>query len=287
MAFVIYGVTLAGLYALVAVGIVVVYSAIRVFQMAHGALVMLSAYTFLYGYLETNSVPLAVAAAIAVSIVGSLLLSLVVFEPLQGRHFAAIIAAFGISLAIEELAAIHFFNGQPVSYPRDLAIGGVTDIFGASVANSRLAILLASVIFIAATDQFLRRSSAGLRMRAVAETPVGASLSGVKTLPVIRLSFLVAGITGGIAGILLGLAQSQITAMIGASILVKSVAVVLLGGATSLRGAAVAALILGLSESLTAGYISTSLSLVVPYVVIIGVLLIRPQGLSSAGTAAV
>jgi branched-chain amino acid transport system permease protein len=280
MEYFILGLALGGAYALVAIGIVVVYSVVRAFQLAHGALVMLFAYVFLILFNEVDdSIFVAGAGLVVVACVVSLVVSRVAFEPLLGKHFPSLVTSLGLAIIIEEAARLYFYDGQAVSYPAELKLDGTVTVLGATVDADRILALVVALIALVLIDLFLRRTRTGMQMRALADEPSGAALCGTNVVRSIRIGFVVAGLSAALAGVLLGVQLSTISPELGANLLIKGVAAALLAGATSLRGAVLAAFLIAISESLAVGYISSTFSEVIAFGVILAMLIVRPQGL--------
>lgn len=281
MTYVIDGVLAGATYSLMAMGIVLIYSVVRAFQLAHGALVMLAAYLFLITFDWVGHPAVALVVTILAISVLSLVISRVAFEPLLGRHFPSLVTGLAISLLINQIAQLYFFNGLSTPYPRELRVDWNLTLGDVVIDGNRVLVLVVAVIAIIVLDQVSNRSRIGMQMRAVADSPDGAQLNGINLTRTIRTAFVIAGVAACLAGILLGFSQSAIDPSMGEELMIKGIAAALLGGATSLRGAVVGSMVIGLSQSLAIGYVSATFSDVIAYGVIVAVLFLRPSGVLS------
>ena len=279
MTYFIQGILNGSTYSLVAIGFVTIYSVVKAFQFAHGSVVMLSSYLFLGAYNQTHNVVLSLLFVLVAMAILGVLISRIAFEPLLGRHFPSLIAALGVSIVIQQLVAINFYQGQAVSYPSAIKIRGAHRFLGATVDNNKILVLVIAVVTILLLDRFFAKTRSGMQMRAIADSGSGAQVTGINLKRTIRIGFVIAGLTAAIAGILYGLLFSSINPDMGTSLTIKGLAATLLGGSTSFRGAILGAFVIGLSESLAIGYLSSGFSDAISYVVILAILLARPQGL--------
>jgi branched-chain amino acid transport system permease protein len=278
MSYVVQGIFLGSTYALVAVGIVIIYNTLHVFQFAQGAVTMLCAYVFLLAYDHFNGSRL-IAALVLVGfiIVFSLLLSRFLFEPLLGRHLPSLIVALGLIIVIQEVASTRFYAGAPVAFPASMNITGVSRVGGVFIEHSKLLVFCVSTALILMLDLFFKKSRAGMQMRALADSLVGAELCGIATRKLIRLAFVVAGLTAAVAGVLLGMLQGSVDPTLGVKLTIAVLAAVLVGGPTHFWRVVAASLGIALSQTLSIGYLSSGYSNVVAYVAIILMLVLFPN----------
>jgi branched-chain amino acid transport system permease protein len=282
MQYLIAGIVTGMAYSLVSIGIVIIYSTIRAFQFAQGALVMFGAYLFLRLYDGTHNLVLSVLGLVAVITVLSLVISIAAFEPLIGKHFPSLIVGLGLALVLSEVVPLYFFSGQAIAYPAELKPSGSFTVLGAQVTTVEVLVFVVALAAVAVLDRFFHASSYGRQMRALADSWVGANLVGIRTKRVVRLAFVIAGLASCCAAILLGILLSQVTPSFGDNMTFKSMAAVLVAGSTSFRGAVLASVMIGVAESLVTGYASPTWSSAIAYVVVVVVLLVRPNGLFAA-----
>jgi branched-chain amino acid transport system permease protein len=285
MSYALEGIFLGSTYALVAIGFVIIYSTIKAFQFAQGALTMLASYIFLLAYTHTHSTPLSVLVLFGSIIAISLALSIVAFEPFIGEHFPSLVTGLGASIILTEIVARYFFNGQAMAYPDSLKIPGTFTFLGTAIQYNQLLVLGVAIVSVLILDRFFAKSRTGMQMRALADTAVGARICGISVKRSVRLAFVVAGISAAVAGLLLGLLLANISTSMGEDLTIKAMAAVLLAGLTSLRGAVIAAFLIGMSQTLATGYISSAYSSAIAYLVILCILLWKPQGLASLRAA--
>lgn len=273
------GVVIGITYALVAVGLTLIYGILEVINMAQGTLYMLGAYTayVLVAYLHVNYFAAVLLSAPIVGAMGLAMERLSV-TPLLGRHHVVfLLSTFGAAVVAENLVLIAF---GPDALPLDSPIAQTVQNVGSivSITQQKIFVLLAGVLAIAALTQFIKRGRLGKAMRAVAADRDTAALMGIDVRQVYRLAFFIGAGISGAAGALMGAVYS-IEPLMGNLVLTKSFIVVIMGGMGSLPGAFLGGLILGLAESLGGAYLTIEYKDAFGLVAMIAVLLLRPQGL--------
>ena len=265
------------IYGLIALGFVLIYKGTGVVNFAMGEFMMLGAYFFytsnvMWGLPLWVALPLTLAAVAACAA----LVERAILRPLAGQPVISVLmATIGLASALHG-GVDAIWGGRnyemPTLLPRQpLLIGDV--LIPGKVLWS---FLLAAVVITAFTVYF-RRSRTGVAMRAAASDPVTAYVLGIDVRAMQRLTWIFAGLVGAIAGIVVASMTSLSPALGSAALTV--LAVIILGGLDSIAGAIVAGLIVGLLESLTAGYLGGKVRDIVPYVVVLVILLVRPYGL--------
>jgi branched-chain amino acid transport system permease protein len=264
-------------YAVVAIGLTLVYSILGVPNFSHGALYMLGA--FLTWALWSAGLPVVLAVGLAMIAVAALgaVIDWSTFKPLRkAPHVALLIASFAVGVVIEGAALL--FWGADSRTIETAAAGHVIELGGVSISLIRFITLVAAVVLIAAADHVVRRTSLGRAMRAVEQNPVGAAVSGINTDRVYRSTVAVSSALAAAAGALAGMAFSVDVTM-GFLPVVKAFVIVIVGGLGSIPGTIVAAVILGISENMSSAYISSAWRDIFGFAVLIVVLVVRPQGL--------
>jgi branched-chain amino acid transport system permease protein len=264
-------------YALLAVGFVVIYKASDVINFAQGEFLLLGAYVGVtsIGVLE---LPWAIGILLCVLVaafVGAFV-EWTVVRPLIGEPVIAVIMA-SIALASLLRAAVQLVWGvRPRAFPSFLPEGEI-EIGGAVLSLDRLSILVVGAILLAAVAAFFRVSREGLAMRAVADDPQAAMSMGVRLSRTLSVAWSLAAGCAAIGGVLLAslVGVSQDITFIG----LRVFPVVILGGLDSLAGAALGGVIVGLLEAYAAGYVGLGVQRVAPFVVLILILMVRPYGL--------
>ena len=272
------GVVVGAGYAVIAVGLTLVFGILHLVNFAHGAFFALGAYAVLLSI--SVGVPYLLALPLAVgmvAVIGFATETLVIRRSLYGvGNNGSIIVTFALAQVFMALLLLVFGpNPLPVSAPfgqTSLSLGGVM------VAAQRVFILVVSVAVLAGFGLWLARSVKGQQILAVAQNPKGALYSGIN-VPLIRsLSFVLGVSAAGLAG---GLLAPIITAFptMGNNSLITSFIVVILGGMGSISGAMLGALLIGVANALFETYASVSWTPALGWVMVIAILLFAPQGL--------
>lgn len=275
--FTVLGLLSAGVAALIALSFVLVYKGTRVVNFATGEVMMLGAYLYYTGAVALKWPPAAalVFALVCVAVASSAIEALVL-RPLAGQPTISILMAT-VGLASLLHGAVEIAWGQdpletPPLLPRFPVNLGEVMIPGAALGNFAL-----SAVLIAALVAFFRFSRTGMAMRATATDPVTAATLGVNIRASQRLTWILSGTTGTVAGALIAGSGSVSPAL--ASTALSVFAVVILGGLDSITGAIAASLVIGWLESITVGYVGGKMRDVFPYLVVLAILVVRPHGL--------
>jgi len=278
------GVTIGVVYALIAIGLTLVFGILGVINFAHGEFYMIGAFLT---YTLTVRLGLEYFLALALTIAGGaavgLLAERLAVRPLKGRHmFTVVLSTLGLSIFLEN-GALLVWGPDPREIElawgsRPLLIGGVVITF------LRVAVLGTAAALIVALTWFIRRTTWGMAMRAVAANRDAAALMGIPVDRVYAITFAVGSALAGVAGGLLG-AMFTIEPTMGEWAVVKAFSVVIMGGMGHVPGAVLGGIILGVAESLGAGFLpgGTSYKDGIGYAILILVLLYRPQGLFGRG----
>jgi len=277
------GVLQGGMYALGAFGLSLVFGVLGILNVTHSDFLMLGGLLCYGAYVALGLDPLvSLALVIPVFFGVGCLFERVLIEPLLVKPphevlMGSILVTLGAALAIEDLVPFMWaqsFSGIPYTV-RSLVIGDVV------IPTLRLAILLGIVILTLLLHVFLRRTFVGIALRAMSQNRQGAMLVGIN-LP--RLSMLAFGIgtalvaTAGVAHVML----YSITPTMGIPLTLKYLTIVVLGGLGSLLGSVFGGMVLGLSEALTSLYVGPEWAPTVAFILLIVVLVTRPQGLFGA-----
>ena len=269
-------------YALVAIGFVIILKCSEVFNIAQGHFVLIGGYLG-YTFLVTFDLPIwaALGMAIATAIIMGLMIERLVLRPLLGEPVLAVImATIALATILGGLATL-LWGAEYKAYHGllptiTLKIGSI------SMPSESLIGLIVSIICVALLMLLFRYTKIGLAMRATAEDLQVVQSVGIRATTVYAVSWIIACVVGVIGGILLGGVSGANMDL--ANIGLKAFAVVLLGGVDSIGGAIVAGIILGMLENVAAGYLDPllpggGLANVFPFIVMIIVLIFRPYGL--------
>ena len=271
-----------GLYALLGMGIVLVYKATKVVSLAHGQIVFFGAY-FLWFLYTGFHIPLwlSVPLALAVTALLGLVIERLTIHPLIGQPlFSVFLITIAVFMALDGIAQMILKGDirvyKPALFPTEpLMVGGI------AISPTALAGFGAALLVALALAAFFRRTALGLEMRITAEDHMTAQSMGLGVKRVFSLIWAISAMVTGIAGIFLGTSLSiyYMLPMIG----FKGLIVALFGGLESLSGALVGGLLLGMLEGLTGGYIEPLVGggfrEVSAYALLLIILLVRPYGL--------
>ncbi|MCY3679329.1 MAG: branched-chain amino acid ABC transporter permease [Gemmatimonadetes bacterium] len=271
------GLSTGMVYALAAAGFVVIYKASDVINFAQGDLLLLGTYLVFFAIAQTG-LPLSVGILVTVLLAVAVALAIerLVLRPLIGEPIISMImVTIGLSSVLR--AAVNAIWGPaPRSFESflptgDVALGPVT------LSTGRLLSIPIALAVLAALWLFFRHTRDGIAMRAIADDQQAALSMGISIPRVFGIAWGLAAASAAIGGIMLAgiVGVSPNVAAIG----LRVFPVVILGGLDSIRGAVIGGAIIGLLEVYTGGYVGRGLSLVVPYVVLVLVLMVRPYGL--------
>lgn len=275
------GIMVGAIYALVAIGVVLIFKSTGIFNIAQGAILMLGAY-ILFAFLVQLAWPLWISLALAFfsAIAVGYLIERLALRPLIGQSF---LAAFMVTLAmiglLEGLITLvwgtfgrrypEFISPEPIHLGNLVLSQEYTWSF-----------LIATVLIIAFTF-FFKYHRLGLAMRAVAEDHAVAQSTGISIKTAFSLSWIISTVVATVGGILLAV-SAGVTISLG-SVGLKALPVVLLGGLESIPGAIVGGLIIGILETVAAGYLDPyvggGVADIMPFIIMILILLIKPYGL--------
>ena len=272
-------VVLASIYALIACGYVMIYRVSRVLNLAHGELMMLGAYLLLAtASLFSGHPAMALGAAVVLSLVVGLLVYVFLMRKMTGEMvLAAILTTVALGILIRGLVVLLWSAQQ--QYPAQaLGVPNPSLVIGSARISLWSAVLvLTNAAVYGGLFAFLRFGRWGIRMRAAGQNPLLAAQRGIKLHSVYALAWSLSTLTGALAGILMALDSGLTTSL--PVIGLKAFPAALVGGLDSLAGALVGALIVAAAEVLLIYYVDPLLSDVVPFLVLIAMLIVRPWGL--------
>jgi branched-chain amino acid transport system permease protein len=284
------GLSLGSIYALIALGYTMVYGILKLINFAHGEVFMIGAYAGYFGALGlgvqdygSRGFPLYLAVLVLLFAMGAAALlgvtiELLAYRPVRSApRLTPLITAIGVSLFLQN-AAMLAFSPNPRPYPPILRevrfeLGGVI------VTNVKLTIFVVALALMVGLNWFIQRTWTGKAMRAVSTNIDAARLMGVDTDRIIRATFAVGSALAAAGGILFGLDQITINPLMGVLTGLKAFVAAVLGGIGNIRGAVLGGLLIGLAEQLTAGYWSPDYRDAITFVILIIILLLRPEGL--------
>lgn len=272
------GLAIGGIYALVAIGFHVMWSAAKAVNFAHGDTLMLGAVVVIVLLDNGTPMPLALSIGLVVGAVWGLILERIAIRPFsnQAHSIGWMLTTIAFGIMIESYATISF-GSFARALPSPLMETPV-QILGAGIYPQELLIPIFACIVVIGLHQFHRRTQMGRAMRAVAFNRIAASLVGVDVNGITAISFGLAAALGAVAGILIA-PVTQASATMGLLLGIKGFAVAIIGGITSAGGVVFAGIVYGVIEKFVDGYISTAAREVIGFSLVIVVLLVFPQGL--------
>lgn len=274
------GLVLGSIYALIAVGYSLQLSILRIYNLAHGEIMMLSAFAA-YGAMSAGAGLIgATAAALLAGAVLGLLLERLALRPLgvTTDALAPLIVTIGVG-ALLQAAAVRLFGFEQRAFPRPVVSG--FEIGPAWVTWLQVIILAVGILTLLALNALVHRTRFGRAVRATAELPGIARAFGVNVGRVKLAAIAGSSALGGLAGMLIVLNFGVVTPFIGATFALKALVVVIVGG-SSINGAFFGGLLLGLIEVVVAGQLLSEYKDALAYGILILVLAFRPHGLAPA-----
>lgn len=279
LSFLISGISLGSIYAIIALGYTMVYGIAKMLNFAHGDVIMVGAYT-LFVTMGTMGLPayLGVILSIVFCAVLGVVLEKIAYKPLRGSSpLAVLITAIGVSYFLQSLALLIFGSQQQkvesvVSLP-SVYLGAV-ELSGESIVT-----LGTTILIMIALTLFIKKTKTGRAMLAVSEDRGAAQLMGINVNRTISITFAIGSGLAAVAGALFVSSYGFVGPYTGSLPGIKAFVAAVLGGIGSIPGAMLGGILLGIIESFSKAYISTQLSDAIVFGVLILVLLVRPSGL--------
>jgi branched-chain amino acid transport system permease protein len=273
------GISLGLLYALSALGFVMIFKSSSVLNFAHGELIAIGAFLFL---VMSAWAKLPIVVSFALTLAGSFALGFIIerffLRPLIGEALIQVIMlTVGLAAMFRGLM-LFVFGGDIHSYPQFLPEALSMQFGAVYIPSVYVATFIIGILFLLIFGMFFKFSSQGIYMRSVANNQPAAQSLGVHVRRVFALSWAIAALVCAMSGIVLGIINGVNVHNLSA-VGLKVFPVVILGGLDSIGGAVLGGVIIGVVETFTGGYVSTSLREIVPYMVLVFILMVRPYGL--------
>ena len=277
---VIQGLLLSGLYALIAVGFTLIFSVGRVLNLAYGAYLMIGAYSYFW-LVQLLGVPkpFGMIFALAFGAGVGILKYLLIVKPLKGGHVAVEISTLILAVVIQAGVVLLFNDSAKIMHP---IVNGVWRVAGATVTFNILSAALASWIILIGLFVFIRKTHVGRAMQAVSMDIKGAAISGIDPDRINLATWAISGALGAVAGVFFA-SYTQLNPSMWVAPLIIAVAIVIVGGIGSIVGTLIVAHIIGFLEVISTSLIAAELRGVFTMLLIIVVLVARPQGLFGRG----
>lgn len=266
------------IYALMALGMTLLYRSTKVVNFAHGALFMMAAFVMLVSEQESgwNLWVLSAAALVALSVAGGLFDVVLMRRLREAPHLSVAMMTVALSFLLTGIA--QFFFGTSFGSIQPLLSGPPFSVGGVFITGQNMLIIIASLAIFAVFATIFRRTEAGTMIEAAAESPRGAMLVGFNVLRINTFLWGLCAVLAGVAGVLTA-SRTLVYPNMGDHMLMAGLAGMTLGGFGSFLGAILGGILIGLAENLVGAYVSTKLVGVTAYIVIFAVLLVKPQGL--------
>jgi branched-subunit amino acid ABC-type transport system permease component len=277
---IVYGLISGSTYALIALGFALVFSVVRFFNFAHGAVFSAGAYLN-YGFYVTLGLPFWLSAMIAVFVAAVLGVSFefLVFKRIRergGNSLVLLIASLGLLISVQNIIAMVF--GNEIRTVRSGLVEEGFSLFGARITSIQCEILLTSLVLVLVTAAILRWTKIGIALRAVANDPELATTKGIESQNVIYFTYLLGSALAAAAGIMVSLDVNMNPTM-GFDALLYAIVAVIAGGLGSMSGAYLGGLLLGLAQNLGIWQIPSQWKDAIAFAVMILFLLLRPRGM--------
>lgn len=280
LSYLISGISLGSVYAIIALGYTMVYGIAKMLNFAHGDIIMIGGYVSFVAVSSLGLNPwIAMVIAMAVCTLLGVLIDRFAYKPLrQATSLAVLITAIGVSYLLQN-AALLIWGANPKVYTP--IISGTLNLFGGKLSVSYISLLTvaACIIIMIALTVFTSKSKLGKAMRACSEDKGAALLMGINVNRTISLTFAIGSALAAIAGVLLCSSYPTLMPTTGSMPGIKAFTAAVFGGIGSIPGAFIGGILLGVIEALAKAYISTQLSNSIVFAVLIIVLLVRPVGL--------
>jgi branched-chain amino acid transport system permease protein len=284
------GLAFGSILALIALGYTMVYGILRFINFAHGDIFMLGAFAGFYlapkvamflpmpsigGGLAVMGISMAICAVVGI------LIEKLAYRPLRrSPKLTVLITAIGVSLLIEYTCQNdHVFGAAPKSFPTIFPEYHITQLSGLSLNSNQIIVFAVTLILLLALRFIVLKTKIGMAMRALSFNPEAAALMGINTDIVISFTFGLGSALAAAAGILFAVNYPSIDPLMGVLPGLKAFVAAVLGGIGNLPGAALGGVIIGVTETLVAGYISSTYRDAIAFGILIIILLVKPSGL--------
>lgn len=282
LSYIISGISLGSVYAIIALGYTMVYGISKMLNFAHGDVIMVGGYMSFCGTMYLGLNPwLGLLLAMAVCTVLGIVIEALAYRPLRGTGtLAVLITAIGVSYFLQN-AALLIWGSAPKVFTSMFDKVETYHFFDGSLsmAPETLYTIIACVIIMVGMTLFTEKTKIGKAMRAVSEDNGAAQLMGINVNTTISMTFAIGSCLAAVAGVLLCSAYPTLMPTTGAMPGIKAFTAAVFGGIGSIPGAMIGGLILGIIEIFGRAYISTELSDAIVFSVLIIVLLVKPTGL--------
>ena len=277
--FLINGISLGSIYAIIALGYTMVYGISKMLNFAHGDVIMVGAYICFFALTRYNLPPLvSVAAAMFVCMLLGMVIEKLAYKPLrQATSLAVLITAIGVSYLLQNLALLLFSPNVKV-FPSIVGNGKI-EMGNIVISHVTIVTIIICIVIMVGMTLFTGQTKMGKAMRACSEDKAAAQLMGINVDATISVTFIIGSGLAAIAGVLLCSTYPTLVPTTGSMPGIKAFTAAVFGGIGSIPGAFLGGLLLGIIEIFAKAYISTQISDAIVFAVLIIVLLVKPTGL--------
>ena len=282
ISYLINGISLGSVYALIALGYTMVYGIAKMLNFAHGDVIMIGAYVALTAMTGAGLPPLAaVLAAMVFCTVLGVTIERIAYRPLRNAasSLAVLITAIGVSYLLQNVALL-IFGANTKSFTSVVSLKPISLAGGKLIISGETIVTIACcIIIMIGLTLFIKKTKAGQAMRAVSEDKGAAQLMGINVNGTIALTFAIGSALAAIAGVLLCSAYPTLTPYTGSMPGIKAFVAAVFGGIGSIPGAMIGGILLGIIEIFGKAYISTQMADAIVFAVLIVVLIVKPTGI--------
>ena len=282
LSYLINGISLGSVYALIALGYTMVYGIAKMLNFAHGDVIMVGAYSGIVAVAQMGLSPwVTVIVSIVVCAVLGVVIEFCAYKPLrQAAPLSVLITAIGVSYLLQQVAQLAW-TSNPKSFTSVISGLKPISLFGGqlTISAETVVTIIACVVIMVVLIWFVNNTPAGHAMLAVSEDRGAAQLMGVNVNATISLTFAIGSALAAVAGALLCSSYPTLQPTTGAMPGIKAFVAAVFGGIGSIPGAFLGGILLGIIENLSKAYISTQLSDAIVFLVLVVVLIVKPTGL--------
>jgi branched-chain amino acid transport system permease protein len=278
-------ISLGGIYALLALGLAVVFSIVRLINFAHGEVMTVAGYGIWLALLSSVPIAAAILLGVVVAMLASVAMERIAFRAMRGANVTSLLIT---SFAVSEIIKVFFQNGisaRPVPIVLPAWMSGTVNAGFLTISVMSIISITVVILSLIALTLILTRTTLGVAMRAAAEDFPVVRLVGIKANHVVALAFAISGVLAGVTAVLWVAQRGSVDPLMGAAPVLKAFIATVLGGLGSLSGAVVGGFAVGIVEVFLQGYLPENIA---PYreaislSIIIGILVLRPDGLLPA-----
>lgn len=275
------GLSLGSVYAIIALGYTMVYGIAKMLNFAHGDVIMIGSYV-VFMCMSASGMPAILSIIISMVCCTALgvIIEKVAYKPLRkASNLAVLITAIGVSYFLQNMALL-IFGSNPVSFASVVKWDGISLASGElKITGNAVVTIITCLVIMAALMFFIMKTKPGQAMRAVSEDKDAAALMGINVNATISLTFAIGSGLAAVAGALLCSSYPSLTPYTGSMPGIKAFTAAVFGGIGSIPGALIGGLLLGIIEILAKAYISSQLADAIVFAVLIIVLLVKPTGI--------